>query len=49
VTPGDAARLAEILAHPEVARWWGRFDLERVLREPVAPDDGAVPFAVDLA
>ena len=47
VTSGDAARLAEILGHPEVARWWGRFDLERVHRELVDPDDGTVTFAVE--
>jgi aminoglycoside 6'-N-acetyltransferase len=47
VTAGDTARLAEILAHPEVARWWGRFDLNRVERELVDPDDETVPFAVE--
>jgi aminoglycoside 6'-N-acetyltransferase len=44
-TTRDAARLTEILAHPEVARWWGRFDLDRVQRELVDPDD--VTFAVE--
>jgi aminoglycoside 6'-N-acetyltransferase len=43
----DAERLAGILAHPEVARWWGRFDLDRVRREMVDPDDGTVPFAIE--
>ena len=47
VTSDDSARLAEILADPEVARWWGRFDLQRVHRELVTPDDGTVPFAVE--
>jgi aminoglycoside 6'-N-acetyltransferase len=46
----DARRrgaLAEILAHPEVARWWRSFDLDRVPRELIDPEDGAVPFAVE--
>jgi RimJ/RimL family protein N-acetyltransferase/glyoxylase-like metal-dependent hydrolase (beta-lactamase superfamily II) len=47
VTAGDAPRLTEILAHPEVARWWGRFDLDRARRELVDPDDGTVTFAVE--
>ena len=47
VTADDAPRLAEILAHPEVARWWGRFDRDRVNRELVDPDDGTVTFAVE--
>jgi aminoglycoside 6'-N-acetyltransferase len=47
VTTHDAARLTEILTHPEVARWWGRFDLDRVHRELVDPDDGTVIFAIE--
>jgi aminoglycoside 6'-N-acetyltransferase len=47
VTADDAARLTEILTHPEVARWWGRWDLDRVRREIVNPDDGTVTFAVE--
>lgn len=47
VTAGDAARLTEILTHPEVARWWGRFDLDRVHRELVDPDDDTVPLVVE--
>jgi aminoglycoside 6'-N-acetyltransferase len=46
-TTHDAARLAEILSHPDVAQWWGRFDLDRVQQELVDPDDGTVPFAVE--
>jgi aminoglycoside 6'-N-acetyltransferase len=33
VTPDDAEALAAILAEPEVARWWGRYDVERVRAE----------------
>jgi aminoglycoside 6'-N-acetyltransferase len=46
VTAADAARLTHILTHPEVARWWGSFDLDRVHRELVDPDDGTVTFAI---
>jgi len=47
VTGHDAVRLAEIVTHPAVARWWGSFDLERVRREMIDPDDGTVCFAVE--
>jgi aminoglycoside 6'-N-acetyltransferase len=44
--PGDAERLAEILTHPEIARWWPGFDLERV-REDVLGDEDSVVYAVE--
>ena len=31
----DAEPLAAILAEPEVARWWGRYDVERVRSEMI--------------
>ena len=43
----DAERLAEILAEPAVAEWWGRFDLDRVRRELVEVAGGPVRFAVE--
>ena len=46
MTADDAPRLTEILTHPEVARWWGRYDRDRVQRELVDPDDGTVTFAI---
>jgi aminoglycoside 6'-N-acetyltransferase len=46
VTSDDAERLTEILSHPEVAQWWGRFGLDRVQHELVSPDDGTVSFAI---
>ena len=46
VTTDDAPRLTEILTHPEVARWWGRYDPDRVHRELVDPDDGTVTFTI---
>jgi aminoglycoside 6'-N-acetyltransferase len=48
VTASDAARLTEILTHPGVARWWGRWDLDRVQAEVIDPDDGTVTFAVEV-
>jgi aminoglycoside 6'-N-acetyltransferase len=47
VAGGDAARLTEIVTHPGVAAWWPGYDLDRVRRELVAPDDGTVTFAVE--
>jgi aminoglycoside 6'-N-acetyltransferase len=47
VTTHDAARLTEILADPEVAQWWGAFDLDRVQRELIDPADATVAFAVE--
>ena len=47
VTPDDASILAQILAEPAVARWWGTFDLERVRRDLTtgAPDEEG--FAIE--
>ena len=46
-TEPDAPRLAEILALPGVALWWGLHDLDRVRSEVVAPDDGTVPYTIE--
>jgi len=46
-TPHDAAALLAILAEPEVARWWGEFDLERVLAELVRGDPDEDPFVIE--
>jgi aminoglycoside 6'-N-acetyltransferase len=35
----------EILGHPEIAKWWGGYDLERVRRELLGPHG----FAIELA
>jgi aminoglycoside 6'-N-acetyltransferase len=43
----DGPRLVEILAQPEVARWWGDYGAERVRAELLEPDDGTVVFAVE--
>ena len=45
VTGADAPRLAQILATPEVARWWPAMDIDRVRRDLIEADD-AVAFAV---
>jgi aminoglycoside 6'-N-acetyltransferase len=46
VDAGDVARLAEILREPEVARWWGSFDEERV-REDFLEDDDVLVLAIE--
>jgi aminoglycoside 6'-N-acetyltransferase len=43
----DADRLEEILAEPEVSRWWGEHDAERVRRELIE-DDEAVVYAIEV-
>lgn len=46
VTPEDGPRLAAILGHPEVARWWPRYDAERVQRDLIGAP-GTVVFAIE--
>jgi aminoglycoside 6'-N-acetyltransferase len=46
-TLDDAAALAAILAEPEVAAWWGRYDLERVTGEILGPDADEEPFVIE--
>jgi aminoglycoside 6'-N-acetyltransferase len=47
VEPRDAAALAEILAEPAVARWWGGFDLERVNADLLARDADEEGFVIE--
>jgi aminoglycoside 6'-N-acetyltransferase len=46
-TPDDAPILAAILAEPEVARWWGEFDLGRVTAELIDGDPEEDPFVIE--
>ncbi|HEV8403231.1 MAG TPA: GNAT family protein [Candidatus Limnocylindrales bacterium] len=46
-TPADAPTLAAILAEPEVARWWGDFDLDRVVAELIVGDPDEMPFVIE--
>ena len=46
VRPADADRLLEILREPEVARWWGAYDAERV-REDLIEPGGEVVYAIE--
>ena len=41
-TATHVPRFLEILSHPEVATWWGGYDLERVRRELLGPHGYAV-------
>jgi aminoglycoside 6'-N-acetyltransferase len=47
-TPDDAEALREILAEPEVARWWGDFDLDRVKADLIEADPEEEPFVIEL-
>lgn len=38
----------DILQHPDVARWWGGYDLERVRRELLGPHGYAVELAGEV-
>src|SRR3954470_4443974 len=44
--PDDAPALAAILAEPEVAAWWGRWDVERVSSDLFGPDPEEEPFVI---
>lgn len=45
----DADHLDAILAEPEVARWWPRYDRERVMRELIGERDDVEGFVIELA
>jgi aminoglycoside 6'-N-acetyltransferase len=47
VTSDDADVLAAIIAHPQVSRWWGRYDVERVRSEFIAGTHSTV-FAIEV-
>jgi aminoglycoside 6'-N-acetyltransferase len=48
VRPADAEPLLRILCEPEVARWWGAYDAERVRRDLIEPPDEVV-YAIESA
>ncbi len=39
--------MAAILSEPEVARWWGDFDLDRVVAELIVGDPEEIPFVIE--
>lgn len=43
----DAPALAAILAEPEVARWWGDFDLERVMADLIEREPEEDPYVIE--
>lgn len=46
-TPEDAPVLLEILTEPAVRRWWGDFDLERVMAELIVGDPEEEPLVIE--
>jgi aminoglycoside 6'-N-acetyltransferase len=48
VEPRDVERLTEILNEPEVERWWGRWDTEKVRKELIAEPE-AVIFMIETS
>lgn len=47
-TARDAPRLAEIIATPSVAEWWGGHDPANVAEEIIAPGDDTVAYAIEF-
>src|SRR5919199_5686974 len=47
VTESDVPAIASILAEPEVAHWWGRYDADRVRRE-MLEDPRLEVFVVEI-
>ena len=45
-TGDDVERLAEIIATPEVARWWGSIGVEQVRREMVGRFEDELTYAI---
>jgi aminoglycoside 6'-N-acetyltransferase len=48
-TDSDVARLHQMLSHPDVSKWWGIFDRNRVQTEMIDPDDETVIYSIELA
>lgn len=47
-TAAHVPQFLSILSHPEVAKWWGGYDLERVRRELLGPQGYAVELAGEV-
>ena len=47
-TAAHVPAFLEILGHPEIARWWGGYDLERVRRELLGPHCYAIELAREV-
>jgi aminoglycoside 6'-N-acetyltransferase len=47
-TAAHVPTFLEILAHPDIAKWWGGYDLERVRRELLGPHGYAIELAGEV-
>lgn len=47
-TAAHVPMFLEILGHPEIAKWWGGYDLERVRRELLGPHGYAIELAGEV-
>lgn len=47
-TAGHVPTFLQILQHPEIAKWWGGYDLERVRRELLGPHGYAIELAGEV-
>jgi aminoglycoside 6'-N-acetyltransferase len=48
VTAADAATLAEILADPTVAPWWGSLDADRLVNDVIEPPRDVASFVIEV-
>lgn len=49
IAPGDMDDLVRVFSDATVARWWGRFDRDRIERELIHDDDpGTTLYAVEV-
>jgi aminoglycoside 6'-N-acetyltransferase len=48
VRPDDAVALAEIVADPTVAPWWGTFDAEKLRNDVIEPPSGVASFVIEV-
>jgi aminoglycoside 6'-N-acetyltransferase len=48
VDPEDTAALADILADPTVAPWWGKFDAEKLRRDIIEPPPEIASFVIEV-
>jgi aminoglycoside 6'-N-acetyltransferase len=47
-TAAHVPQFLAILSHPEIAKWWGGYDLERVRRELLGPHGYAIELAGEV-
>jgi aminoglycoside 6'-N-acetyltransferase len=44
----DVTRLHDILTHPDISKWWGIFDRQRVQSEIIESDDDTIIYVIEV-